>query len=144
MFNLAILKKVSAILLSCGFLVNCIMVPFCNFQDTVSAKILYAEFLQKDSDGDVLEFITNNILHIGSLFDKDDDEDESQQPAPSSPNQHPFQPIQITPGFLYCTQSLMVEESEEPVAPRVFCFFIDNNYELTFSPFVFHPPACNG
>ena len=118
------------------------MVPFCNFQDTISAKILYAQFLQKDSDGDVLEFITNNILHIGSLFDdEDDDEDVPQQQTPASQHQLPIQPLQITPGFLYCAQSLMLEEKEQPAAPRVFCSFIDNNYKLDFSSFIFHPPS---
>jgi hypothetical protein len=140
---LAILKKISAIFLSCCFLVNCVMVPFCNFQDTGSVKILYSQFLQKDSDGDVLEFITNNILHIGDLFeDEDDDEDALQQQAPASQQQQqPIQPLQITPGFLYCAQSLMLEEKDQPVAPRVFCSFIDNNYKLNFSSFIFHPPA---
>src|SRR5258706_8506932 len=141
--NLAILKKIPAIFLSLCFLVNCVMVPFCNFQDTVSAKILYSQFLQKDSDGDVFEFITNNILHIGSLFeDEDDDNDQPQQQVPVS-QQHQ-QPIQITPGFLYCAQSLMLEEKEQPSAPRVFCSFIDNNYKLDFSSFIFHPPAVTG
>ncbi|HEY6064189.1 MAG TPA: hypothetical protein VIV35_11300 [Chitinophagaceae bacterium] len=135
------MKKISAIFLSCCFLVNCVMVPFCNFQDTVSAKILYSQFLQRDSDGDVFEFITNNILNIGSLIgdDDDDDDDQPQQQIPVS-QQHQ-QPIQITPGFLYCAQSLMPEEKEQAVAPRVFCSFIDNNYKLYFSSFIFHPPA---
>ena len=139
--NLVVLKKISAIFLSACFLVNCVMVPFCNFQDTVSAKILYAQFLQTDSDGDVFEFITNNILHIGSLVgdDEDDDDDQPVQEVPVP--QHQQQPIQITPGFLYCAQSLMVEEKEQPAAPRVFCSFIDNNYKLNFSSSIFHPPA---
>jgi hypothetical protein len=137
---LVTLKKITAIFLSASFLVNCLMVPFCNFQDTVSAKILYSRFLQTDTDGDVLEFITNNILHIGSLFDDgDDDEQVPQQQAPSSHTNQ--QPIQITPGFLSCAQSLVVEEKEQPAAPRVFCSFIDNNYKLDFSSFVFHPPS---
>lgn len=119
------------------------MVPFCNFQDTVSTKILYSQFLQNDSDGNVLEFITNNILHIGDLFDnEDDDEDVPLQQSPASQqDQHPFQPIQITPGFLYCAQALTVEDNEPPEAPRVFCFFVANNYELDYSSLVFHPPA---
>jgi hypothetical protein len=122
------------------------MVPFCNFQDTVSAKILYSQFLQRDSDGDVFEFITNNILNIGGLFeDEDDDEDAPQQQVPASQQQQqPIQPLQITPGFLYCAQSLMPEEKDQPVAPRVFCSFIDNNYKLDFSSFIFHPPAVTG
>ena len=137
--NLVTLKKVSAIFLSTCFLVNCIMVPFCNFQDTVSAKILYGQFLQRDSDGDVFEFITNNILHIGSLFDEDDDEDQPQQQIP--PSEQKQQPIQITPGFLYCAHSLILVAKEQPAAPRVFCSFIDTNYKLDFSSFIFHPPS---
>jgi hypothetical protein len=119
------------------------MVPFCNFQDTVSAKILYTQFLQKDSDGNVFEFITSNILNIGNLIgDDDEDDDDDDQPKQQVPvSQHQQQPIQITPGFLYCAQSLMLEEKEQPVAPRVFCSFIDNNYKLNFSSFIFHPPA---
>jgi hypothetical protein len=119
------------------------MVPFCNFQDTVSTKILYSQFLQNDSDGDVMEFITNNILHIGGLLGDDDEGDEAPQHQipPSQQQQHPYQPIQITPGFLYCTQSITLEEKEQPVAARVFGFFIHNNYKLDFSSFVFHPPA---
>lgn len=119
------------------------MVPFCNFQDTVSVKILYNQFLENDSDGDVPEFIANNILHIGGLLnDEDDDDDAPRQPIPSSHEQQ--QPIQITPGFLFCAQSLMVEEKEQTVAPRVFCSFIDNNYKLDFSSIIFHPPADTG
>jgi len=84
------------------------MIPFSNFQDTGTVKILYSQFLENDSDGNVLEFITNNILHIGGLLgDDDDDDDAPQQQIPSSnQQQHPFQPIQITPGFLYCAQSI--------------------------------------
>jgi hypothetical protein len=142
--NLAILKKISAIFLSGCFLVNCVMVPFCNFQDTISAKILYSQFLQKDSDGNVFEFITNNILNIGNLVGDDDDDDDDQPKQQVPPSQQQQQPIQITPGFLYCSQLLMVEEKEQSVAPRVFCFFIDNNYKLNFSSFIFHPPAFAG
>jgi len=140
------LKNISAILLTCIFLVNCIMVPFCNFQDTVSTKILYSQFLQKDTDGDVLEFITNNILHIGDLFDNEDDDEDVplQHPPATQQDQHPFQPIQITPGFLYCAQALIMEENELPAAPRVFCSFAANNYELDYFAFVFHPPAFHG
>jgi hypothetical protein len=117
------------------------MIPFCNFQDTGTVKILYSQFLESDNDGNVLEFITNNILHIGGLMG-DDDEDTPPQQLPSShQQQHPFQPIQITPGFLYCAQSITLEEKEQPAAPRVFGFFIADNYNLDFSTSVFHPPA---
>jgi hypothetical protein len=140
--TLGMVKKIWAIFLSGSFLVNCIMVPFCNFQDTISAKILYAQFLLKDRDGDVLEFITHNILNMGDLFeDEDDDEVEPAEQVPPTQQQHPFQPIQINPGFLYCVQPIMTEDREQPAAPRVFCLFIDNNYKLDFSPFVFHPPS---
>ena len=143
MHNLDVLKKIPAIFLSACFLVNCVMVPFCNFQDTVSANILYNQFLQKDNDGDVFEFITCNILHIGNLSDDEDDDDDDapRQQAPATNHQQPLQPLQITPGFLYCAQSLMPEEKEQPVSPRIFCQFIDNNYKLDFSSLIFHPPA---
>src|SRR5258705_13780632 len=103
MSTLAILKKSFAILFSCCFFVNCVMVPFCNFQDIASTKILYGQFLQKDNDGDMFEFITNNLLNIGNAFEDDDDEDEPKQQSPAS-QQFPFQTIQITPGFLYFKQ----------------------------------------
>lgn len=137
------MKKIAAIFLSSCFLVNSVMIPFCNFQDTGTVKILYSQFLETDSDGNVLEFIANNILHIGGLLGDEDDDDDAppQQLPPSQQQQHPFQPIQITPGFLYCAQSIIIEEKEQPVAPRVFGFFIDNNYTLDFSVSVFHPPA---
>ena len=144
MTNLAILKKISAILLSSCFLVNCLMVPFCNFQDTVSTKILYTQFLQTDSDGDVLEFITNNILHIGSLFDDEDDDEVEPHQQNHASQQQPVQPLQITPGFLFCTHSLAVIENEQPAVLRVFCSFTDDNYKLDFSSFVFHPPSVTG
>jgi hypothetical protein len=140
MLNFSDLKKFAAILLSCSLLVNCVMMPFCNFQDIASAKMLYDSFLQKDGDGDVFEFIANDMLNMGSLLgDEDDDEPEKQVPQ-----QHPQQPIQITQGFLYCAQPVMIEEKEQAVAPRVFCFFIDNNYKLDFSSFIFHPPSVTG
>jgi hypothetical protein len=139
--NLAILKKAAAIFLSICFLVNSVMIPFCNFQDTGTVKILYSQFLENDNDGNVLEFITNNILHIDGLMG-DDDEDAPPQQLPSSQQQqHPVQPFQITPGFLYCAQSLTLEEKDQPATLRVFGFFIDNNYNLDFSTSVFHPPV---
>jgi len=115
------------------------MLPFCNFQDTVSTKILYTLFLQKDSDGDVLEFITNDMLNMGGIFE-DEDEPESSPPL-SSQKQLPLQPIQISAGFLYCSQPLLVQEKEQPGTPRVFGFFIDSKYEMDFYSAIFHPPS---
>ena len=118
------------------------MVPFCNFQDTSSAKVLYGLFLQKDSDADVLEFISNDMLNMASLFEDEDDEaaDQCQQPPAQHP-QTPFQPIQISPGFLYCVQTLQFEQKEQPVTPRVFGSFINDTYRLELSSSIFHPPV---
>ena len=113
------------------------MMPFCNFQDTVSAKILYRIFLQKDRDGDVFEFIANDMLNMGSLFEDQDDETENQAPR----QEHPLQPIQISQGFLYCAQTILLEEIEPPVTPRVFGSFVNDGYKLNFSSFIFHPPT---
>lgn len=134
------MKKILAILLLAGFLVSSILMPFYNFQDANSTEILYSRFLQQDSDGDIFEFITNDMLNMGSLFE-DKDEDEPHVPISEHQKQLPFQPIQINPGFLFCVQPLLVEKEEQPTTPRVFCFFIDNNYKLDYSSFVFHPPA---
>ncbi|MEP6699693.1 MAG: hypothetical protein ABJA85_00190 [Bacteroidota bacterium] len=113
------------------------MMPFCNFQDTVSAKILYGLFLQKDSDGNVLEFIADDMLNIGGLFEDEDDETENKAPR----QEHPLQPIQISQGFLYCAQTILLEEKEPPVTPRVFGSFVNDGYKLDFSSFIFHPPG---
>ena len=112
--------------------------PFYNFQDSASLKILYSDFLQKDDDGDILEFIANDMLNMESLFE---DEDEPEIPINESQKQLPVQTIQINPGFLSCAQPLQIEKEKLPTSPRVFCFFIDTTYKLDFSSFVFHPPA---
>ena len=117
------------------------MMPFSNFQDTVSAKLLYSLFLQEDSDGDVLEFITNDMLNIGGVFE---DEDNDKGSTNSQQQEHPLQPLQITPGFLYCAQSLLYEEKEQTLEPRVFCRFVDNKYKQDYSSFIFHPPTLIG
>ena len=141
--NFPDLKKVTSILLSFSFLVNCVMMPFCNFQDTVSAKTLYGLFLQKDSDGDVLEFIANDMLNMGGLFKEEDEEiDETENKLP--PQEHPLQPIQISPGFLFCAQTLLLEEKELPETPRVFGYFKNDTYKFELSLSVFHPPAVAG
>jgi hypothetical protein len=140
--NLPVVKKISAILLSCSFLINCIVIPFCNFQDTVSAKILFAAFLQKDRDADVLEFITLDMLNISNLFEEDDDDEADEQIPASQQHQLPVQPIQISPGFLYCVQTQLIEKKELIITPRVFCSFIDMHYEMNFSSAIFHPPSC--
>jgi hypothetical protein len=137
MSNFHLLKKVTSILLSFCFLINCIVMPFCNFQDTVSTKMLYDSFLQKDRDGDVLEFIANDMLNMGGLFeDEDDDEPENKMPP-----QHPVQPIQITQGSLSCTKTIVLTEKETLVTPRVFGSFIPDTYKFKLPGSVFHPPA---
>ena len=114
------------------------MMPLCNFQDTVSAKILYGLFLQKDSNGNVFDFITHDMLNMGSfLEEEDDDEPENQSPQ----QQQPFQPIQITQGSLCCAQAIVLDEKELPVTPRVFGSFINDTYRFQLSSTVFHPPA---
>lgn len=120
------------------------MVPFCNFQDTASAKVLYGLFLQKDSDGDVLEFISNDMLNMASLFEDDDDDEaagQCQQTPSQQQQQTPFQPIQISPGFLYCVQTLQLEQKEQPITPRVFGSFVKDTYKLELSFSIFHPPS---
>lgn len=110
--------------------------PFYNFLDTDSTKILYNQFLQQDNDGDLFEFITHDMLNMGNLF-----EDEDEDNIPETQKQLPVQTIQINPGFLICAQPLLVEKNEKQIATRVFCSFIGNNYNLDFSTFVFRPPA---
>jgi hypothetical protein len=138
--NFPNLKKVASILLSCSFLVNCVMMPFCNFQDIASAKTLYDSFLQKDGDGDVFEFITNDMLNMGGLFE-DEDDDEPEDQAPQQQQQRPLQPIQITQGFLYCAQAMLLEEKEPAFTPRVFGSFVNNTYKFELPISIFHPPA---
>ena len=113
--------------------------PFCNFQDTVSAKTLYSIFLQKDGDGDVFEFITNDMLNMGGLFEEEDEDEETENKLPQQ--QHPLQPIQISPGFLYCAQTLLLEQKEIPETPRVFGHFENDTYKFELSLTVFHPPS---
>lgn len=122
------------------FLVNCIVIPFCNFQDTASAKTLYEQFLEGDSDGNVLEFITGKLLNLETLFeDDDDDEQKLPQNVPLS-QQQPLHSIQISPG-LFITQPQSEIEKEEQTIPRVFCLFNKNNYKSYFTSSIFHPPA---
>lgn len=114
--------------------------PFYNFQDSASLKILYSDFLQKDDDGDILEFIANDMLNMEGLFEHED-ENEPPMPIHEHQKQLPVQPIQINPGSLSCAQPLHIEKEKQPTTPRVFCLFPDTNYQLDFSSFVFHPPA---
>ncbi len=116
------------------------MMPFCNFQDTVSAKTLYGLFLQKDGDGDVFEFIANDMLNMGGLFEDEEEEEDETENKPSQ-QEHPLQPIQISPGFLYCAQTLILEEKEMPETPRVFGSFVKDTYKFDLSTSVFHPPS---
>lgn len=110
--------------------------PYGNFQDTVSAKTLYGLFLQKDSDGDVFEFIANDMLNMGGLFEE---EEETENKLPQQ--EHPLQPIQISPGFLYCAQTILLEEKEIPETSRVFGHFESDSYKFELSLSVFHPPS---
>ena len=114
------------------------MMPFCNFQDTVSARTLYGLFLQKDGDGDVFEFIANDMLNMGGLFEDEEDETDNKLPQ----QEHPLQPIQISAGFLYCAQTLLLEEKELPETPRVFGHFENDTYKFELSPFCISSPFC--
>ena len=116
------------------------MMPFCNFQDTVSARTLYGLFLQKDGDGDVFEFITNDMLNMGGLFEEEEEEEnETENKLPQQ--EHPLQPIQISPGFLYCAQTLILIEKVLQETPRVFGHFENDTYKFELSLSVFHPPS---
>jgi hypothetical protein len=81
------------------------------------------------------------MLNIGILLGDDDDDDADQLPSTPAAQHHPFQPLQITPGFLYCPQLVFSENNIEPMTPRVFCSFVDNNYQQDFSSSIFHPPT---
>lgn len=131
-------KKVFAGILFVSFLVSSILMPFYNFEDTSSTRMLYFQFLQQDDDGNVFEFIANDILNMSSLFE---DEDEPRAPLSQSQDHSPFPTIQITPGFLFCTHSVQEEKEEQFTIPHVYSVFVSNKYKLDFSSFVFHPPA---
>jgi hypothetical protein len=137
-FKLYDLKKMTSILLSFSFLINCIMMPFCNFQDTVSAKALYELFRQSDGDGNVLEFIANDMLNMSCLFeDEDDDKTENEMPG----QERPLPPIQISQGSLFCSHIILLEEKEMANIPRVYSAFVKDTYKFDLSLPVFHPPA---
>jgi hypothetical protein len=123
--------------------VNCIVIPFCNFQDTVSAKIVYNQFLEKDSDGNALEFIANNLLNMEKLFENEEEEEETPQQKVPLPHEQPLHILQITPG-LFISQVPCIVEKEKPATPRSFCFYKNVHYTSDYFSSIFHPPAFTG
>ena len=113
--------------------------PYANFDDNSSTRMVYDQQQQEDPDLDFGEFIFEKLLCLGQFFDSDDDDDESDdQPRQ---DQLPLQSIQIQAGFLECYK-IIIKVQELPTSPERQTFeFKDNKFAREFSIFIFHPPA---
>jgi hypothetical protein len=111
--------------------------PYANFDDVTSLKVVYNHCLKEDADMDFFEFIGEKLLISGF------DPEERDEPKPA----HPLQPIhaanmvQIQSGVLY--QQVPQEiELLQPLS-QVVMMTVRNTGLLAngFYRGVFHPPA---
>jgi hypothetical protein len=135
-----ILKQAASILLIIAFFISNITMPFCNFQETGIVADLYHQHLQEDADGNVFDFIADDILIIGSLFDE---EDEDIPPAQQHPIQHPFPfPVtQIQTGFFNLSKPVTSAPQSPVILERVYSAFLEKKHSSEFSLAVFRPPS---
>lgn len=114
--------------------------PFCNFQETAIVADLYHQHLQQDADGNVFDFIADDILTIGSLFDG---EEEDMQPVQQHPIPHPvsFPITQIQTGFYNLSKPVTSLPQSPVILERVYSVFLEKKHSAEFSLSIFRPPA---
>lgn len=134
------LKQFVSILLIIAFFISNTTMPFCNFQETGIVADLYHKHLQEDADGNVFDFIADDILTFCSLFGG---EEEDIPPVQKHPEQHPlpFQVTQIQTGFFNFSKPVVSVIQSPVVLERVYSAFLEKKHSAEFSLSVFHPPT---
>jgi hypothetical protein len=113
--------------------------PYANFDDNSSTRMVFDQQQRQDPDLNFGEFVFEKLLCIGQIFEDDEDADEPGN-VPIQ-KQHPSQPLQIQTGFLECYK-VVIKIQDLPVLPvKQTCEFKDNKFAREFSSFIFHPPA---
>lgn len=113
--------------------------PFCNFDEISLVGHLYQQHLQQDEDGNVLDFLGEKILAVGSLFDNEDIPAGRKIPY----NQHPCQVLQIQNGFYHFSKVASVAAKPFVYVETAYSFFMENKFHQEFSSSVFHPPSAS-
>lgn len=131
------LKRLILFIILLFFTASTLVMPYANFDDVTSLKVVYNHCLKEDADMDFFEFIGEKLLVAGF------DPEERDEPKPA----HPLQPIhaanivQIQSGVLYqqvpqevSFQQPSVIAEEKPAGNTHFLSY-------NFCPGIFHPPA---
>ena len=115
--------------------------PYGNFDDTYTTRLLYNEQQKLDPDLNISEFIFEKLLFIGGLFEQGDEDEPVDMPAKYP---QPVQILHIQTGFLYCYKPIIkFQELPETIAKPT-CLFKENKFAREFSSPVFHPPSFIG
>jgi hypothetical protein len=120
------------------FIFVSIIMPYGNFDDNYTTRLLYNQQQKQDPDLNISEFIFDRLLRVGELFEDEDDDDRDDIPIK---NPQPVQSLHIQAGFLECYKPLIkIQELPEAVVKPT-CIFKENKISRDFSSSVFHPPA---
>lgn len=127
------------ILISIAFFTSNIAMPFYDFQNTDVVTNLYHKHLQEDPDGNLFDFITDDLLLVSNFFNDEADE----LPIPQHPMQHPL-PLQITQlqaGFFNFSTPVTYTPQKPLLINRVYLKYAEKKHAAEFLSAVFRPPA---
>lgn len=113
--------------------------PFYDFQKTDIVTNLYHKHLQEDPDGNVFDFITDDLLVVSNLFSEDEDE----LPVQQHPTPHPvsFQINQLQTGFFNFSKPVVYSPQKTLIVNRAYSAYLEKKYPSEFLSAIFKPPA---
>lgn len=112
--------------------------PYGNFDDNYSTRILFSQQKEEDPDLTLTEFVFGKLLYVWDLIDPDDDAVPVKTPADNS---LPLQTVQIQTGSIELSKPFTRIEEPAEIKNKPTCYFRDNKFDRKFPSPIFHPPA---
>lgn len=132
------LKKVIVIVLLLLFTASNLVMPYANFDDTRSLRIVYNTCLATDADMNMMEFVGEKLLGLG--FEGDED-DEENLPVKSTEPINTGTIIQIQSGVMYQQPQFIYVFTTVPVNKTAMPLMNAGVPSAGYHPAIFHPPA---
>ena len=121
-----------------NFVFISIIMPYGNFDDNYTTRMLFSQQKEEDPDLTLAEFVFGKLLYVGDLIDPDDDAVPVKTPLDNS---SPFQTVQIQAGSIELSKPFAKIEEPAEIKNKPTRYFRDNKFDRKFSSPVFHPPA---
>ena len=128
------MKKIAHIFLLIYYTFGTISLPMSDFSTLSDLPKMYDHCkATEDKDMTVIDFVTDHLVNIDSLFDNHDNGDE-QKPHTPSQNQHPEQSTVFNINYFSFTLQHFHPVQVEPVIPS------DNFLPSDYFSSIFRPP----